>query len=217
MEFDLTSRLEEIQSERIDKDEAADKAQSDKISTSVFKLIIIGDSSVGKSSILNQLMTGEFREQHNITVGTDFGEFNLLLNYVNMIRVQIWDTAGQEQFRAITRGFYRDSHAVIIVYDIRNEQSFEHVRDWVREIRENTDDSEKLIKYLVGNFADKNDERKITTEEGKEAVKEYELQQFYETSAFTGSNIVELFTNITKHLYLDNEQKLDNYVSSSLL
>lgn len=136
---------------------------------------------------------------------------------VNMMRVQIWDTAGQEQFRAITRGFYRDSHAVIIVYDITNSDSFEHVKDWVREIKENTTDSEKLVRYLVGNFCDKTDERKITKEEAQKACEEFGLQQYYETSAFTGENVVELFTNITKHLYLDNELKLDDYVSVQFL
>ena len=127
----------------------------------------------------------------------------------HIIQLQIWDTAGQESYRSITRIFYKGSHAVILVYDVTSPQSFENARDWKKEIENNAD--RDVLVYLVGNCADLEDERQISKEDGVELMQEMELDHHMETSAKTGMNIAELFETLTKHLYLENSGKLGEF------
>ena len=124
--------------------------------------------------------------------------------------MQIWDTAGQESFRNITRIFYKGSHAVILVYDITSEVSFENVRRWKQEIENHAE--KNVLCYLVGNRADLGDtqEREVTTADATELMKELNMDNHMETSALTGANIGELFVTMTKHLYLENSSNLNN-------
>ena len=128
-----------------------------------------------------------------------------------MIQLQIWDTAGQESFRNITRIFYKGSHAVILVYDITNSESFENVRRWKQEIENHAE--KDVICYLVGNRADlgDTDEREVKPQDGIELMKELSLDHHLETSALSGANIDDLFVTITKHLYLVNSNRLNAY------
>ena len=126
----------------------------------LFKLIIIGDTGVGKSCILSRLTKGEHRSEHNVTIGVEFGNYSMIVNDEALIKLQIWDTAGQESFRSITRIFYKGSHAVVLVFDITTRASFNNVADWQREIESNAE--ENIIQYLVGNFADCEDEREVS-------------------------------------------------------
>ena len=105
----------------------------------------------------------------------------------HIIQLQIWDTAGQESFRSITRIFYKGSHAVILVYDITSQISFENARDWKKEIENNAD--RDVLVYLVGNRADLEEEREVSTEDGLEMMRELEANHHLETSARTGQNI----------------------------
>jgi small GTP-binding protein len=110
-----------------------------------------------------------------------------------IIKLQIWDTAGQEQFRSITKLFYKNSQAALIVYDVTKRESFDHVGDWLHEIEENRDQDDMLV-YLVGNRVDiGEDHRQVTHEDALRCMKEKSLQNFYETSAKTGINVLELF------------------------
>lgn len=126
----------------------------------LFKLIIIGDTGVGKSCILSRLTKGEHRSEHNVTIGVEFGNYSMIVNDEALIKLQIWDTAGQESFRSITRIFYKGSHAVVLVFDITTRASFNNVADWKREIESNAE--ENIVQYLVGNFADCEDEREVS-------------------------------------------------------
>ena len=126
-----------------------------------------------------------------------------------MIKLQIWDTAGQEQFRSITKLFYKNSQAAIIVYDVTKRASFESVPSWLNEIEENRDQDDMLV-YLVGNRVDLGEDlRQVSHAEAIQCLKDKRLENFYETSAKTGLNVVELFHALTKHLYLNNKSKLD--------
>ena len=103
------------------------------------------------------MKTGEFEEEHNVTVGVEFIDYTLVLNGDDGVKLQVWDTAGQEQFRAITRSFYKDSDAVFIVFSMINKQSFDSLQNWVNDVDNNA--KENVVKYLVGNFSDMEEER----------------------------------------------------------
>ena len=108
-------------------------------SAALFKLIIIGDTGVGKSCILGRLIKSEFKDEHNVTIGVEFGNYAMVLNNESLIKLQIWDTAGQESFRSITRIFYKGSHAVMLVFDITTRESFNSIRNWQKEIENNAE------------------------------------------------------------------------------
>ena len=124
----------------------------------LFKIIIIGSTGVGKSCVLSRLTENMFREEHDVTIGVEFGNFVLKMDD-KVVKLQIWDTAGQESFRSITRIFYRGAHLVVCAYDITNTESFEEVRDWVREVDTNGDAG--IIKVLMGNCKDLENERNV--------------------------------------------------------
>lgn len=128
-------------------------------SDALFRVIIIGDSGVGKSCFLLRFIDGHFREDHNVTVGVEYGA-KIMRVAEKKIKLQIWDTAGQESFRAITRTFYRNAHAVVLMYDITRQESFENLDDWLSEIKQNS--VPDVLIYLVGNMLDLgNDEREV--------------------------------------------------------
>ena len=109
-----------------------DKTQS--FHDALFKIIIIGDSGIGKSCVLKRLMEDDFKDDHDITVGVEFGS-NLIKVEDKILKLQVWDTAGQESFRSITKIFYRGAHVVMLSYSIINGMSFENLTDWLREVR----------------------------------------------------------------------------------
>ena len=149
-----------------------------------------------------------FKAEHNVTIGVEFGNYSMIVKDKTKIKLQIWDTAGQESFRSITRIFYKESHAVILVFDITTQESFLNVRDWYKEIYNNA--SQDVLIYLVGNFADKEHEREVSRDKAIELMKQLEFVHYVETSAYTGQNINMLFETVTKHLYLLNEDKILN-------
>ena len=154
-----------------------------------FKFIIVGNSAVGKSCLLLRFDEDRFQPIHDVTVGVTFSIKTLQIDGQD-IKVQIWDTAGQEIFRSITRSYYRDSNCAIIVYDITDRTSFEKIGDWVRDVR-NLAPPECTI-ALVGNKLDLAAQRVVETSEGEELA-DRENMIFYETSAASGENVKELF------------------------
>lgn len=164
-----------------------------------FRLILIGDSTVGKSSLLRYFTDGKFAELCDPTVGVDF--FARLVEVKPGIRVklQLWDTAGQERFRSITRSYYRHSVGVIVVYDITNRTSFEHAADWLQEARLHIDPF-RAVYIIVGHKTDLDAEREISFREGKQLAKSHGLH-FLETSAKTGQNVEETFAVVAKEIY----------------
>lgn len=158
----------------------------------LFKYIIIGDTSVGKSCLLLRLLDGHFREKHEITIGVEFGS-KLLKVQNTEIKLQIWDTAGQESFRSITRGYYRSAAAALLVYDITNLQSFRNVTKWLEEARMYGNPNLEII--LVGNKSDLEIERKVTYDEGAALARSHGLQ-FLEVSAKTANKVEDAFKQV---------------------
>jgi Ras-related protein Rab-2A len=172
---------------------------------SLFKLLIIGDSGVGKSCFLLQFIEGDFKEDHNVTIGVEYGA-KTVTAAGKQIKLQIWDTAGQESFRAITRSFYRNANGVILMYDLTRMESFENLEDWLREIRLNSDPEVNI--YLVGNMLDLADEeREVGTEIAEKFASEKKLDGFIEASAKTAEHVAEVFIKVAELLYKKKEQK----------
>ena len=171
----------------------------------LFKLIIIGNSGVGKSCLMNRITTNEFSEDHEVTVGVDFGSLVLQLDTF-LFKLQIWDTAGQEAFQAITKIFYRGAHAVLLTYSITSNASFLGLKDWLNEVR-NEGEQDVLI-VLVGNQSDRDCDREVSRERAEKFKNEHNLDFFIETSAKSGDNIEKLFTMTAKMLYKQNYSRI---------
>jgi small GTP-binding protein len=155
----------------------------------LFKYIIIGDSAVGKSNILLRYIHDKFNEEFQSTIGVEFGAKNLKIED-KIYRIQIWDTAGQETFRSITRAYYKNSVCACVVYDITNKNSFQNIKSWLEDCKKQSPKTVFLI--LIGNKVDLEDKRQVTYEEGS-VFAEQNGMLFFETSAKTGKNIEELF------------------------
>ena len=155
----------------------------------LFKYIIIGDAAVGKSNLLLRYTQGQFKSEYKLTIGVEFGARNVNLREKNY-RIQIWDTAGQENFRSITRAYYKNSVCALVVYDITNRDTFNNVSSWIEDCKNQSPKTIYMI--LVGNKSDLEDKRQVSTEEGQELAEKYGLE-FFETSAKTGNNVEELF------------------------
>ena len=155
----------------------------------LFKYIVIGDSSVGKSCLLMQFTDGRFKDDHEVTIGAEFGGKIITLNGTTLY-LQIWDTAGQENYRSITRSYYRGAAIALIVYDISRRESFLSIKQWISEVHEHGNFGTLIV--LVGNKSDLGQQRKVTTEEGQELAKRHKIM-FVETSAKDDVNVKELF------------------------
>lgn len=153
------------------------------------KLIIIGDCSVGKSCLMQRFLSQHIRELHEPTVGVEFGAKVLKVNNEE-IKLQIWDTAGSEQFKSITRTYYRSAAAAILVYDITNRNSFDHLAVWLEEARVNGNPSISVI--VVGNKIDLGAQRKVAFQEGLDWANQNGLL-FLEASAKTNQRVEEVF------------------------
>ena len=160
----------------------------------IFKVLIIGDSSVGKSNILLRFSDNIFHETFLPTIGVDFKIKNLIVNDKN-VKLNIWDTAGQERFKTITSAYYKGSHGVILVYDITDRDSFNNVSNWINESKKFAGNN--VVRILVGNKCDLNEGRKVTFKEGSEFA-EREGMMFFEASAKAKINIDEIFSELTK-------------------
>ncbi len=169
----------------------------------LIKFIIIGDAAVGKSNLLVRYTSGQFKEEYQLTIGVEFGSNNVIIGD-NTYRIQIWDTAGQENFRSITRSYYKNTACAIIVYEISNKKSFENISSWIEECKNTAPKS--ILMVLVGNKCDL-DNREVTEEEGREFAEKNGML-FFETSAKTGKNVEELFKESVKVI----DQKIkENY------
>jgi len=164
-----------------------------------FRVIIIGDSTVGKSSLLRQFTEGQFIESSDPTVGVDFHVRVLQLNENIRVKLQLWDTAGQERFRSITKTYYRNCAGCLIVYDISNRESFEHARDWLYEAHQSIDD-QNVVFLLIGHKVDLDYQREVTTSEGEAFANAHDMI-FMETSAKVLCNVEEAFLCVTKEIY----------------
>eukprot|EP00756_Hemistasia_phaeocysticola_P055834 Hpha_TRINITY_DN31826_c0_g1::TRINITY_DN31826_c0_g1_i1::g.29990::m.29990/K07910/RAB18; Ras-related protein Rab-18 len=163
-----------------------------------FKLLMVGDSGVGKSSILLQFVDEQFDPGLNATIGIDFKMKSLQVSHHGKsldLSLKVWDTAGQERFRTLTSSYYRGAQGVILVYSINDRESFTHIGTWLREVdRFKTFDD--VAKLLVGNKKDLEEERKVSREEAQEVAQEYEML-LIECSAKTNEGIRQAFTELS--------------------
>jgi len=160
------------------------------------KVLTIGDSSVGKTCLLHRYTSHTFISSSIPTVGIDFKIMNITIDG-KRIKMQCWDTAGQERYRNITTNYYRNAQGIILVYDITNRKSYEAIDNWMEQIHVHA--GESVDKILVGNKADQEDERQISTDEGTKLAAKYSIP-FFETSAKQGTNVEEAFYAIAKNV-----------------
>ncbi len=156
-----------------------------------FKIIIVGNSGVGKTSITNNAVKNVFFESYKATIGMEIFSLFVKVNH-KIIKLQIWDTCGQEIYRSLITNFYRNSSLAIIVYSIDKKNSFKDIELWLKELRLYSSPDIKVI--LIGNKSDLKDKREVNYEEGHELAEKFGIK-FYETSAKTGENIQEIFAD----------------------
>jgi len=177
------------------------------------KLMILGDSNVGKSSILRKYCKNEFNGSYVATIGIDFQ-----IKYLNIdgkkIKLQIWDTAGQERYRVVTKNYFNTSDGFLIIYDITNRESFLNINNWIEQINTLVGGNIKCI--IFGNKNDLKEMRKVSIKEGEEMAKKYKCN-FFETSAKEGNNLEEGFYNITKDVLGDIKTINDKRKNTSIL
>ncbi|PWA51579.1 GTP-binding protein yptV4 [Artemisia annua] len=163
----------------------------------LFKYIIIGDTGVGKSCLLLQFTDKRFQPVHDLTIGVEFGARMITIEN-KPIKLQIWDTAGQESFRSITRSYYRGAAGALLVYDITRRETFNHLASWLEDARQHANANMTIM--LIGNKCDLAHRRAVSTEEGEQFAKEHGLI-FMEASAKTAQNVEEAFINTAGTIY----------------
>ena len=181
-----------------------------------FKIIIIGDSGVGKSCLALKGIKKTFIEFYTPTIGFEFYTFNIKIKD-SVIKMQIWDTCGQEAYRSLINSFYRNSALAMIIYAIDDINSYNHIEEWLNEIRTKVGQETKL--YLIGNKIDLEKDRQVNTEDAEKFSLDNEFDFFIETSAKTGFNAEKVFIQAAKDLYKKNieclkkgsENKIENY------
>ena len=174
----------------------------------VFKILLLGDSEVGKSCFLMRYSDNVFVENYITTIGLDYKLKSVKLDSGKTIKVQLWDTAGQDKYRTIAKNYFKGSHGILLLYDVTKQSSFQNIRDWIQDIREEV--SQKAIIFLIGNKIDLVDKRKISKEKGIELAEEYKLP-FFEASAKSGENVDEVFKALYKKIsevYGDLEKEM---------
>ena len=179
-------------------DEASEEDQKIKLS---LKILLIGDSQVGKTSLLLKYTEHIFPEEHIATIGVEYKDRFIIRDNYN-IRLQIWDTAGQERFHSITKNIYRNANGVLFVYDITNRESFNNIKNWIRDLQNVGNDVKAAI---LGNKLDLESNRAISHEEIEEISKEHNMP-FLETSARENINVNEGFDLIVNELFKDKTQ-----------
>jgi small GTP-binding protein len=165
----------------------------------IFKIVLIGDTGVGKSNILSRYIKNEFNIDTKSTVGVEFGSKSLDLKG-NRIKAQIWDTAGQERYKSITSSYYKGAKGAFIIFDLSRIETFASVDRWINELKSNTDD---IYLIVIGNKSDLERDRKVTREDAEKKCEHYNVA-YLETSALKGYNIEKAFNNMiegNKSLY----------------
>lgn len=163
----------------------------------LFKVVLIGDSGVGKSNLLSRFTRNEFNLESKSTIGVEFATRSILVDG-KTIKAQIWDTAGQERYRAITSAYYRGAVGALLVYDIAKMVTFQNVERWLKELRDHAD--QNIVIMLVGNKSDLRHLRAVPTEDAMDCASK-NLLSFIETSALDSSNVESAFQLILKEIY----------------
>ena len=169
----------------------------------IFKVLLLGNSDVGKSSLLLRYVDSVWSDTFVPTIGVDFKVKTIEIGG-KKVKLQIWDTAGQERFRTVVSTYFRGAHGIFLIYDITNRDSFKNLENWLIEIEKNA--SENVLKILIGNKNDLEDERDISPDEGKSFANRNGMQ-FIETSAKMNTNVNEAFETLGKLMIEFNSQQ----------
>jgi len=169
----------------------------------LFKLVLIGDSGVGKSCLLLRFADDNFTDSYISTIGVDF-RFRTINIENKTVKLQIWDTAGQERFRTITSAYYRGADGIIMVYDVTSSESFDHVEEWLSEVDRYA--NENTSKLLVGNKADLIEEKQVPEDTAQRFAEKLSIP-FLETSAKTATNVDAAFLTMAKELIKTREKQ----------
>ena len=145
----------------------------------VYKVLLLGDTTVGKTCFLTKYTDKTFQDAHISTIGLDYRLKSMNLKSGKNLKLQIWDTAGQDRFRAITKNYYKGANGIILIYDVTSSKTYDNVKSWVSQIREEA--SPNVVVYLCGNKIDMTNEREISPEDGKKLAEEFGFP-FIETS-----------------------------------
>ena len=178
-----------------------------------YKIMVLGESKVGKTSLIKRYTKDQFGGVYLTTVGMDFQD-KIIEIEDKKVRLQIWDTAGQERFRNVTKSYFQSSQGLVLVYDITDRESFEKLNFWVDNIKNNAPENAKFI--LVGNKCDLANERKVSYEEGENYAKNLNIK-FFEASARDGTNVNELFFYLANEIYQDNKLKGNNNSNNGVI
>ena len=174
------------------------------------QILLIGDSSVGKTSLIQRYVNGIFKDEKDVylpTVGLDFYKKHEIINNMNVL-VRLWDTAGQERFKSLTPNYFKNAEGVMLTYDITNTESFENLKFWINSIKTNLGDKNIFIPIIiVGNKLDMEDKRKITKENADKLSKEYNYK-YFETSAKTGEGVDDAFRDLVNQI-LEKSDKFE--------
>ena len=168
-----------------------------------YKIMVLGESKVGKTSLIKRYTKDQFGGVYLTTVGMDFQD-KIIEIEDKKVRLQVWDTAGQERFRNVTKSYFQSSHGLLVVYDITDKESFDKINFWMENIKNNAPENVKLI--LVGNKCDLANERKVSYEEGENYAKNLNIK-FFEASARDGTNVKEFFFYLANEIYQDEKTK----------
>ena len=171
----------------------------------IFKVLLLGNSDVGKSSLLLRFVDSVWNDAFVPTIGVDFKVKTLEINN-KKVKMQIWDMAGEERFRTVVSTYFRGAHGILLLYDVTNRDSFKNLENWLIEIEKNS--SEKVLKILLGNKCDLNDDREIQPDEGR-AFADRNGMEFMETSAKMNTNVNEAFETLGK-LMIEFNSKNNN-------
>ena len=168
------------------------------------KLIIVGDSGVGKTNLITRFASDKFEKNSKATIGVEFIYKTLKINK-DIFKIEIWDTAGEERYKSITSAYYKGAKGAIIVYDITSEKSFNNIETWIQEVKGKSSNNLQIL--IIGNKSDLYKDRKISLEKGIEKAQSLNLHLF-ETSALDKTNVTEAFYCLFKEIYLDIKNKL---------
>ena len=175
--------------------------------THQFKVIMLGDVAVGKTSLVTRFVDNEFKSAYHCTVGVEYKVKSLKIDPYTNVNLKIWDTCGEEKYRTITRQYYRDANGVVLVFDLTNKNSFDKLSGWLNDIKEYGPKDTCII--LVGNKSDVQDRKLFLFEEGKKFAMNYKMP-YIEVSAKNGTNVLSMFENITKKMIDNVSIKEDN-------
>ena len=178
----------------------------------IFKIVLIGDSSVGKTNILSRYISNKYDPNSQSTIGVELSTKNYIFDN-NEVKVQIWDTAGQEKYRSITSSYYKGAQGCLLVYDITRKESFDNIDKWFSELKSSSDNDINAI--LIGNKCDLEKERKVTMEEAQKKAKLFNIA-FMETSALNGTNVEKAFNELVSSVYKNNKKAFNHEVKIML-